>query len=165
VSRSIAAVDKNFVLNGTGGKLAKAFANGQLTTQSDAGVQNGLNSFADNTYPGLIVSLNEEVAEKMGLIQLDAGSQLSLDFNINSGPIINNSKIIAYLNGDIFYEQFGVPQYNRTTADLTFNTTDPSDFQIQIAPSVINQFKIGFLNQLNSTSMTGYNFLQLACLD
>jgi len=95
----------------------------------------------------------------MGSITLDSSSDLALDFNINSGPIIKKSKIIAYLNGDVFYEKLGVPQFNRTLANLTFNTSSTSDFEIKIAPSVINQFKIGLLNNLNSTVMTGYNFL------
>jgi hypothetical protein len=128
VSRTIQAADKNFVLNGAGGKLAATFASGELASESNTGVQSGLDSFADNTYPGLITALNAEIAEKMALISLDSSSDLSLDFNINSGPKVNGTKIIAYLDGDIFYEKQGVPQYNRTTSNLEFDTTDSSDF-------------------------------------
>jgi hypothetical protein len=95
----------------------------------------------------------------MNLITLDPKSGLTLDFNINSGPTVNGTKIITYLDGDISYTQQGVPQYNRTLADLVFNTSDSADFEIKLAPSVINQFKIGFLTDLNSTLLTGYNFL------
>jgi hypothetical protein len=40
--------------------------------------------------------------------------KLDYEFNINGGPLINGTKIIAFLDGNVSYENLGVPPYNTT---------------------------------------------------
>ena len=56
----------------------------------------------------MIDQINAEIADRMQLIALDAEAGLYLDFGMVSAPTINNTKIVAFLNGDIFYEELGV---------------------------------------------------------
>jgi hypothetical protein len=60
------------------------------------------------------------------MISLD-NNELFFEFNINSGPLFNGTKIILFLDGDIFYDAYGIPQYNRTLSDLEFDLGNPND--------------------------------------
>jgi len=63
---------------------------------------------------------------------------LVIVFNISNGPSINGTKIIVFLDGDVYYEEGGVPHYNRTMIDIDFDNGTANDLQIRIAPSVVS---------------------------
>jgi len=109
----------------------------------------------------------------MTLITLDKASNLTIDVNVVSTPTIDNNKIIVYLDGDIYQANqtddnatnSSSSMLNRTLANLTFNTSEKiSDYSIKVAPSVLNQFKNGFINTLNSRNETDQSVLDLSCL-